>query len=264
MNEQPMVEPPFPADADTSEEETARMSEVSRASNIFLAPGETFEDVNRKPTWVFPLLITLAFTLGVGFLLHTKVLTSEAFERITREKMLEAFEKQGAAPPPEEALQEQLKLIKTINQYWYITAILGLLVLLPIVAGFYYVILLLFQAETNFKKVFSVVTWSWMAQSVGSGIVGIITLLVRAPETIDPTNPFATNLAAFLSVEETPPTLYALAGSLDIFTIFFLILASIGFSKVSKKTSVGTAAMAVFIGWGLYVLGKVGIAAFQS
>lgn len=264
MNEQPMVEPPVPSGTDTVEEQTARMSEGSRAANIFLAPGETFEDINRKPTWVFPLLIILAFTLGVGFLLHTRVLTSEAFERITREKMLEAFEKQGAAQPPEEALQEQLKLIKAINQFWYVTAILGVLILLPVVAGFYHVILLLFQAQTNFKRVFSVVTWSWMAQSVGSGIVGLITLLLRDPETIDPTNPIATNVAAFLSSKETPPTLYALAGSIDVFTIFFLILVSIGFSKIARKTSVGKAATAVFIGWGLYVLGKVGIAALQS
>ncbi len=253
----------FPELSDVPAEQ-AQMSDVTRATNIFLAPGETFEDINRKPTWVFPIIITLAFTLGVGFLLHARVLTDETFERIARESIREALERQGAAQPPEEALEQQLQWVKMVNRFWYVTSIIGLFLVLPIIAGFYFVILILFQARTNFKKVFSVVNWSWMAQAVASGVVGTITILLRDPETVDPTNPIATNVAAFLSSKDTSPTMLALAGSLDIFTIFFLALLSIGFSKTSGKMSVGTAAMVVLIGWVLYVLGKVGIAAMQG
>lgn len=264
MNEEPMAEP-IPEPTERAEGvEAAQMSEVARMTNIFISPGETFEDINRKPTWIVPIVIALVFSLAFGFLLRARVLTEDVIERIAREKLEQTLERRGLARPPEEAIQQQLRWVKTINQFWPAALVVGLFLLALIVAGVYFLVLLLLQAEARFKKVFSVVSWSWMAQAVVGNIVGIITVLLRDPQTIDPNSPVATNVAAVLSAKETAPALYAIASSLDIFILWFLILLSIGFSKISRKVSVGKAAVVVFVVWVLYALGKAGIAAFQA
>jgi hypothetical protein len=264
MNEEPMAEPvPGPSGTQAGDGQ-APMSEAARATNIFLSPGETFEDINRKPTWIVPLVISLIFTLGFSFFFRSRVMTDEVIEQITRQKLEQAFERRGGTRPPEDVIQQQIRMIRKVNQFWYVSAVVGLLLLLMIVSGAYFLILVLMQANARFKKVFSVVSWSWMPQSVIGNIAGLITVLLRAPDTIDPNNPIATNLAAALSRTETPPFLYAIAGSLDVFSIWFLILLMIGVSKMSKKVSIGKAAAIVFGVWVIYVLCKAGFASFQG
>jgi hypothetical protein len=264
MNEEPSIEPTQKPSYAPADDEPARMSEGARAANIFLSPGETFEDINRKPTWIVPILVTIVFTLGFGYLMHSKILTEDVIERMTRERIEQALERRGAAPLPPEALEQQISLVKKINQFWHVSALIGLFIVVLITASVYFLILLLLQAEAKFKKVFSVVSWSWMPQAVAASIVGVVTLLMRDPETIDPTNPLATNLAAMLPAKDTAPSLLTLASSADVFSLWFLILLSIGFSKISRRVSVGKAAVAVFVVWGLYVLAKAGLAAFQG
>jgi hypothetical protein len=264
MNEEPSIEPTQKPSGAPAGDEQARMSEGARVANIFLSPGETFEDINRKPTWIVPILVTIVFTLGFGYFMHSKILTEDVIERMARERIEQAIEQRGAAPPPPEALEQQINLFKKINRLWHVTALVGLFIVVLITTSVYFLILLLLQAEAKFKRVFSVVSWSWMPQAVAAGILGVVTLFIRDPETIDPTNPLATNLAALLPSKETAPSLLALAGSADVFSLWFLILLSIGFSKISRRVSVGKAATAVFVVWGLYVLAKAGIAAFQG
>ena len=55
----------------------------------------------------------------------------------------------------------------------------------------------------------------------------------------------------------------ALASALDIFTLWVMILATIGLAKVLKR-STGAAAAVVFTPWILWVLGKTLFAAIGS
>lgn len=266
MNEEPIMESPPEATGASAEGEERRMNEISRVANMFFSPGETFEDINRKPTWLIPLLMALVFSLAVGALFRAKVLTPEAFEQMTRQRMEEIMEKRGAQMS-EEMMEQALKSSRITYRLWHVFTVGSTLLMLIVIAGVYFLVLLLLQAEAPFKKVFSVVTWSWMVYAVASGVIAAITLLLKSPETIDPTNLesiVATNLAAFLSRRETSPAVYSLASSLDIFSIWFLILLSIGFSKISKKVSVKKAAIAVFALWILYILGKAGFASFRG
>src|ERR1051325_9292478 len=53
--------PPAPPSAQPAE--PARLNAVQRFVGTLFSPGETFEDVNRKPTWLVPLLICLISAL---------------------------------------------------------------------------------------------------------------------------------------------------------------------------------------------------------
>ena len=85
----------------------------------------------------------------------------------------------------------------------------------------------------------------------------LLVLFLRPKGTIDPENPVATNLAAFLP-EETSKWLMTLCKSLDIFTIWMLVLLAIGFAAVNpKKLKGSTSYVIAFSVWGALVAVKV-------
>jgi hypothetical protein len=81
-----------------------------------------------------------------------------------------------------------------------------------------------------------------------------------APESFNIKNFAPTNLGAFLNPLETNKALYALASSMDVVTIWTLVLLGIGTAAVAgvKRSS---AYIAVFGWWAIFVLFGVGIAA---
>ena len=98
-----------------------------------------------------------------------------------------------------------------------------------ILAGIFALGLLLMQAKTTFKKILSVVAWSGVATAIVGTIVFCASLFVRDTEGLDPSKPGAvsvTNLAAFLPTN-IPKALASIAGSFDIFTIWFLVINGI-------------------------------------
>jgi hypothetical protein len=64
----------------------------------------------------------------------------------------------------------------------------------------------------------------------------------------------------FLVDRSANPVLHSLASSLDIFTLWVLALLVIGFSIAANAPRKRAAAVIVGL-WGLYVLGKAGVAA---
>jgi hypothetical protein len=137
-----------------------------------------------------------------------------------------------------------------------------------LLAGVFALGLMFIQAKTTFKKVLSVVAWSSAATAVVATIVTMASLMVRDEESlrsIDPTQSAGivpSNLAAFLS-SETPAVLKSLAGSIDIFTLWALILLTIGFAAIAgaRKITTSKTATVVFGFWAVYVLLKMGWAA---
>jgi hypothetical protein len=265
MNEEPMDGPPFEGPQYEQPEapvEQAQISAVGRITGVFFSPGETFADINRKPTWLVPLIISIVLASASGYLFQKKVLTDEVLDRMIRQRMEQGLEQQGAALPPEETMQRSIEMGKTFARLSYLFPVPLIPLILVIIAGVFYMFLMLVQAETRFKKVLSVASWSWLVYGLGA-ILMVITLFLKDPEMIDPMNPeslMATNLAAFLPANEVPKFIRSLAGSFELFGIWYLVLLSIGFSKISRKVSVGKAGGVVFAVWLVYILCKAGLA----
>jgi hypothetical protein len=84
-----------------------------------------------------------------------------------------------------------------------------------------------------------------------------------APESFNIKNFAPTNAGAFLNPLETNKALYSLATSIDVITIWTLVLLGIGTSLVAgvKRTS---GYIAVFGWWAIFVLVGAGLAAAFS
>src|SRR5690349_11139338 len=63
--------------------EQAEMSEAATLGNIFFEPGRTFEDLRRKPRFVFATVIMIVIVSTFNALFISKV----GFENIVRQRM---------------------------------------------------------------------------------------------------------------------------------------------------------------------------------
>ncbi len=97
--------------------------------------------------------------------------------------------------------------------------------------------------------------------SIVKSLLGVVVIYAgAAPESFNIKNFAPTNLGAFLNPMETNKALYTLASSLDVVTIWTLVLLGMGTAIVAGlKRSSGY--VAVFGWWVIFILIGVGIAA---
>jgi hypothetical protein len=246
-------------------EEPARLGPLSRLTGTLLSPGETFADVNRKPTWIAPMIIAIATVLASTFFFQWRV--HPDWDSIMRNQMKKQAERSNQTLT-EEQMQQRVDVGKTIAKFTPVIAAVFTPIIYVILAGIFALGLMFIQAKTTFKKILSVVAWSSAAIGIVATVVTMASLMVRDEEglrSIDPTQSAGivpSNLAAFLP-SNASAVIKSVAGSLDIFTIWILILLSIGFASIagSRKIKAGNTATVVFGFWAVYVLLKVGWAA---
>ena len=120
-----------------------------------------------------------------------------------------------------------------------------------------------FGGNAKFGSVFAV--WMFAAlPGIFKSLLGAIVLFAGAsPESFNLNNFAPTNVGAFLSPTETNAALYKIATAIDVTTIWYLVLFSIGIAIVAGvKRSSGY--IAVFGWWAIIVLVGAGWAAAFS
>ena len=139
----------------------------------------------------------------------------------------------------------------------YVFGVVGPIVGVLIVAG---VMLLAYTliggANANFSVSMGIVSHAFVVSVLGSLLL-ILILYLKPPGTVDLDNPVATNVGAFLP-ESTPKALMSLGKSIDVFSLWSLLLISVGFTAFNAKKLKGKSfAIAISI-WAIYVAIKMG------
>ncbi len=129
-----------------------------------------------------------------------------------------------------------------------VIAALGLLILNAI-----------FGAQLNFAKVFAVTCYANLVGLLGA-IMAVTVILFGDPEHFNPQNPMPSNLGFFLNPVETSKPGMALAGSLDLFTVWFMALLGIGLSEATGRKVKALSIFLCYLGlWLVWVLAKIGL-----
>jgi hypothetical protein len=106
----------------------------------------------------------------------------------------------------------------------------------------------------RFKQVFSVFCYGFLPNVIAR-LLSIPVLYVKNPEDIDPQNPFLSNLGAVMDPDKSSKFLYSLATSLDVFSIWVILLIAVGLKAAGgKRLSFGGALFAVVLPWACWVL----------
>jgi hypothetical protein len=251
-----------PAPQPVQPEEPARMNAMRRLWGVLFSPGETFRDVNRKPTIIVPIILGIVLAVVGGLFFNWKV--KPDWDRIFRAQIQKRAERSGQSLTSEQ-IEQQVEFSKKLVPIFPISGVVFTPLAYLVIAGVFALGMMLIQAKTTFKKILSVVAWSYTATVLVQTLVFIAVVLVQDQETlnsIDPTpgvNIVPSNAGAFLP-SGTSGAFMALASSLDIFSIWYLVLLAIGLAAIAgsrKITSKKTGGM-VFGIWLVFVLVKVG------
>lgn len=237
----------------------AGLSQWQRVAYTFSAPSKTFEDIKRgNKSWWLPVLI-LAL---VGYIFFAAVYTKIGMQQVVDNQISldpAKAEKMAQAPPETRALTNKVSLIVT-----EVAFVAGPIIVLIVVAlgtlGLWATINFVFGGKATYSNLFVVWLYAGLPAIIKS-LLGTVTIFAgTAPESFNIKNFSPTNAAAFLNPMDTNKALYALLSSLDVVTIWTLVLLAIGTATVAGvKRSSGY--IAVFGWWAIFVVIGVGIAA---
>ena len=162
-------------------------------------------------------------------------------------------------PPDQRA--NQMEMAAKVTRYFAYGFPIFHLALVAIIAG---VLLGTFNfgfgAELKFAQCYAVSMYAFLPVIIKALLASVI-VLATGGEGFTFENPIASNLGTF--VDPSAPFLYSVASSIDVFTIWILVLTAIGYScltKVKRSTCYGV----VFSWWVVNTLLWAGIAAAFS
>lgn len=238
------------------------LSQWQRVTNIFSAPSKTFEDIQRgHRSWWMPLVIFAV----VGYLLFAAVAFKIGIPQMVENQIhLNPTQEEKLAQAPQAQREMTLKIYSYSFEGVFIAHPLLILAQIALLSvGLWGTINFGFGGKATFGSVFAVWMYASLPGIVKSLMGTVILFAGGAPESFNIKNFAPTNIGAFLNPIETNKALYSLASSLDVVSIWTMVLLGIGTAMVAGvKRSSGY--IAVFGWWAIFVLCGAGIAAITG
>jgi hypothetical protein len=238
------------------------LTQWQRVVNTFTAPSKTFQSIkNGNRSWWLPLIIYAV----TAYLLFAVVYTRIGIQQVVDNQIHlnpKSEARLAQASPAQRETSNKISVGFTEAAFIAnpVFVIIGVAAMSLVIWG---TINFAFGGRATFGNIFAMWMYATLPSIIKS-ILGIITILAgMAPESFNIKNMAPTNLGAFLDPIETNKALYSLASSIDIVTIWTLILLGIGTSIVAG-TKRGSGYIAVFGWWLIVVFVGAGIAAITG
>lgn len=231
-------------------------SSWGRLIGVLVAPGETFRSIAERPTWLPPLLLLALLGAAVAFAIQV---------RTDPEEMVRGQIEAIKVEVPQEQVDKMIEDAesRTTGAKLGLAAI-GIAVqaaLYAVVAVLFWIGFRLFGSEMDYLSSLATTLHGYMPLAVAS-LINLPLMLSRESLTFEDaaTGGVLVSSLKALAPEDASPVTEALLGSLDLFTIWALVLLTIGYKAVAK-VSTAVASGIVILFWLIYVVGKVGLAA---
>ena len=249
-----------PENAPAVEPEPAGMNEFSRLTGVFFEPGKTFADIAERPNFWAPLILMIVASLAFTITLSQRI----GWDRVVRHQ-LEPRMAQMSDQQREAVLKTMDMQVKMASIFGYVGGVLGVPIAYLIVAGILLGIVRgIMSSPVRFKQVFAVVCYGSLPGLIFT-VLAIAVMFLKNPDDFNLQNPLVFNPGAFMDPLSTSKFLYSVASSLDLFTIWTILLVATGLKAAGgKKLSFGGALTAVALPWAILVLGRASLAGLFS
>lgn len=227
-------------------------SSLGRVASVLVSPAKTFQSIAERPTWLVALLVLIAAGLISAAVSVPKVDWEEAVRSDLARK--------GQELPPEQmdaALEVGAKFGSVVT---WIAVVVGPWIIYPVMAAIFLGLFRILGSEMPFKTSLAVAIHGFMPWLVAT-LLNIPIFLSKSEITAEELqNGVLMSHAGVLGGEDAGPTLTAFLSSLDVFSVWAMVLMTLGYS-LAAKVSRGRAAACVVGVWVVYVAGKVGLTA---
>lgn len=244
---------PTPPSTDVAQP-VPRLSAFRRLVAAFHAPGEVFNDIRIKPTWVVALLAMTVLTVAAQAIVLPKMDT---------EGTLRARLGDRADELSDEQIQTMVENGRKFSRFVPVITAVVIPVMWAILAGIFFLMLKLVGSETDYVHTLSATLHSYWPPSVVASVLMVI--LIQRVDTIteqDLPNMVKSHLGVLLP-PDAPGWLSGVASTFSVFNVWTLVLLVVGF-KIVGRLSTARAATAVLVPWGVWLVGKAGLGALQG
>lgn len=225
---------------------------ISRIPSVLFSPEETFASIGRRPTWLLALIVLLLCGVAAVVSYGPKV----DFETSMREQLASSNLSISA-----EDIETQVAFMGKFGAaMMYAAAIAMPWLAYPLMALIFFLLLRLAGGELDYKRSLSVVVHGNMPWAVAS-LLSIPIALGRdaiTTQELEQGSLLPASLLAFQGSEDA--IVRTLLGSVDFFSLWTIVLLTIGFEKVAR-VSRGRATGIVVGMWLVWVVIRVALAA---
>jgi Yip1-like protein len=226
-------------------------------SDLYFAPREAFAGILRVPRLAAATLAWLALGLLFTGVWMSKVDSREFFK--TQMEEGGQWQKMTA--------EQRTAVLDTQTRFFpifgWVFAIVGPIVFLLVTSAvLMFVYRFFYASEVTFSRSLAIVAWSFLAIGLVVTPLMLLVMGLKGDWNVNPQEALRANPTLFLEKSDTAKWLWALLGSLDLFSLWHVFLLAAGFGVASKR-STSSAVWGVAVCWGVLVLGKVALALLQ-
>ena len=236
------------------------LSQVERVVDTFVAPSKTFTDILRNQSWWLPFLLIVVIGYGFVFTVDKHVGWDQVLENSLKTNTSQSERIANAPAEQQASIRATMKASFRIFSYAFpVFIILYWLVAAVVMMG---TLNFGFGGHAKYGELLAVFAYAGLPGILKSILSIVVLFAGLGAESFNLQNPVGTNLGYYLS-PESPKWLISLGTSIDVFTIWTIILLILGCAVVAKIKR-GPAAIAVVGWWLVLTLVSVGAAAFQG
>jgi len=242
--------------------ESPALSQWQRIINVFTAPSKTFIDIrDHSRAWWLPFVLFVVVGTSLFATVTAKVGWEQVVQNSLRLSPKQAEQLEQLTPEQRAA---QMKIAPIIQEVIWGGAPIWVLVMNLLAAGILLgTINFGFGGRANYSKVLAV-TWYAGLPGLIKLLLGIVGLWVGvAAESFLPQNAAGTNLGYFFAPPEVPMVAWVLLVTLDVTSIWTMVLISKGLATVAG-TKPASGYIAVFAWWVIAILLNLGMTAAMS
>jgi len=234
------------------------LSEPQRLVNTFFAPSKTFTDIRRNASWWVPLLLISIFSISFFVMIDKKV----GFEQVARNMLANNKAIQQLDPAQQEQAYARTAIGLKVGEY--AAPVFILIYVLIIAAVLMATFNFMMDAQVSFGQSMAIVMYGWLP-GILSAILAMFALAFGDVEGFRMDNPIGTNPAHFMDPATTSKFLYAMLTSIDVISIWMIVLIGMGFAlNAKKKISTGSAITVVAVWYFIAKLCGAGFAALRG
>lgn len=236
------------------------MTEIQRISGVFTEPSRVFADIARNGRW---------WIIAIVLILLNVVAVSAMVRRVGYDLMIEKALEQSrqvqemSADQRAQVYESQRKFMPIAVRAFPPIAILGGMLVVAGALLFSYRFLL--DADVSYKEALNITSYAYLPPAIAGNLMFFALLYLKPPDEFDMESAGGLSVGSFLS-RDTAAWLRSLANSLDLFTIWTIVLIATGFTALcgARKLPFGRSLWGVIAPWLVYVLGKMGFAALTG
>jgi hypothetical protein len=226
------------------------ISKTDAMVGVFTEPANTFENIAMSKGvsyWLMPVLICMIIGLISAFIMNSDPQLTREIKEKADKKMNEQFEeavKGGKMTAADVESAKSMSYKITAIAGWVGPMIMPFIVLL-IMSLIYFIILKIFKSPIEFTSVMNVVGLTMIIGSIGGLIAMVLSVVMGHFVSVSP--------GIFLPESSVGIKLHTLVSHFDLFSIWGLIVTTIGISKVGRS-SMGIASVVVLIPWAIWAI----------